>query len=281
MPDPRKMLITLRQAILAFRSTPGRSGRVVRLPAGAEVMVVGDLHGSVENFRLALQHAALEQHPRRHLVVQEVIHGPFRYPGGGDRSHQLLDLVAALKCKYPARVHFLLGNHELAQWHDQRIGKGDVDQNEVFRAGVREAYGEAATEIEAVYEQLFASVNVLLRTQNRIAICHTIVPRKYLDKFDPQRLESDELSLQDISLGGTLHSILWGRDLSQEAAEAFLNKVDADLVICGHIPSEQGYMVPNVRQLILDSLGTPACYCLLPTDRSLSQQELLSGLGYL
>ena len=51
MPDPRKMLITLRQAILAFRSTPGRSGRVVRLPAGAEVMVVGDGQNDVTALR--------------------------------------------------------------------------------------------------------------------------------------------------------------------------------------------------------------------------------------
>ena len=31
------------------------------------------------------------------LVLQEVIHGKFRYPDGGDKSHQLLDLVAALR----------------------------------------------------------------------------------------------------------------------------------------------------------------------------------------
>jgi len=33
--------------------------------------------------------------------------------------------------------------------------------------------------------------------------------------------------------------------------------------------------VPNDRQLILDSLGTPAGYCLFPTNRPLSHAELL------
>jgi hypothetical protein len=281
MPDPNKLLITLRQAIVAFRSTPGRSGRVVRLPQGAEVMVVGDLHGNVENFRSALRRAALDQHPQRHLILQEVVHGPFRYDGGGDKSHQLLDLVAALKCQYPARVHFILGNHELAQWQDQRIGKGDVDQNEVFKDGIREAYGPAAADVEAVYNHLLASANLLVRAANRVLVCHTIPPRKHLDNFDPERLEHDELTTADLSLGGTVHSLVWGRDHSQQAADAFLHKMDADLAVCGHIPSDQGHQVPNSRMLILDAVGTPACYCLFPTDRPLSQQELLAGLGYL
>ena len=76
--------------------------------------------------------------------MQELVHGPFRYPQGGDKSHQLVDLIAALKCQYPQRVHYLLGNHELAQWRRQAIGKGDVDQNELFRTGITNAYGDRA-----------------------------------------------------------------------------------------------------------------------------------------
>src|SRR2546430_2484745 len=142
MPDPDRLLRTLDKARACFLSTPGRSGRLIRLPPGAEVLVAGDMHGNVENFRLLLQKAELAAHPRRHLVLQELIHGPFRYPTGGDKSHQLLDLAAALKCQHPDRVHVLPGNHELSQWTAQRIGKGDEDYNEDFPAGVGTAYGE-------------------------------------------------------------------------------------------------------------------------------------------
>ncbi len=55
MPQPDRLLNTLHQAARAFRDTPGRSGHRVRLPAGAEVLVAGDMHGSVENFRLLLR----------------------------------------------------------------------------------------------------------------------------------------------------------------------------------------------------------------------------------
>ena len=59
-------------------------------------------------------------------------------------------------------------------------------------------------------------------------------------------------------------------------AAAFLQKVDADLLITGHVPCENGFDVPNDRQLILDSLGSPACYCLFPTDRPITHAELIA-----
>ena len=112
------------------------------------VMVVGDLHGNIPAFRRFLDLAALEANPGRHLVFQELVHGRRMYPDdAGDRSHQLVDVVCALKCQYPDRVHLILGNHELAQWQAQRIGKGDEDYNEMFRLGVDAAYGPRAADI--------------------------------------------------------------------------------------------------------------------------------------
>ncbi len=281
MPDPQKLLTTLRQAITLFRATPGRTGRFTRLPAGVEVMVVGDLHGNVENFRLALKAANLGQHPERHLVLQEVVHGPFQYPQGGDKSHQLLDLVAALKCQFPARVHFLLGNHELAQWQNQRIGKGDVDQNQWFYAGLETAYGPQAAAVYAAYLELFDAADLALRTANRVFISHTVPSSRNLPHFELTILERDEIADEEKRLGGAVHSIVWNRDHSQANVEAFLMKVDADWIITGHIPCEQGFAVPNDRQIILDALGTPACCCLFPTDRPVTQQDLLAGIGCL
>jgi hypothetical protein len=281
MPNPDRLVATLRRAVTAFHATPGRSGHVVRLPSSAEVLVVGDMHGSVENFRQALKIADLVRHPCRHFVLQEVVHGSFRYPGGGDKSHQLLDLIAALKCQFPERVHYLLGNHELAQWQNQRIGKGEVDQNEIFRKGLDEAYGALAAAVYDSYLDLFAAANLAVIAANRVLMCHSLPGAKQLDAFDWGVLEGDELRPEDLLLGGAVHSLVWGRDLRQEHVEAFLAKADADLLITGHIPCEQGYMVPNDRQIILDALGTPACFCLFPTDRPLTHQELLGMIGVL
>jgi Calcineurin-like phosphoesterase len=279
VPTPERLLPTLRRAVQAFHDTPGRRGHFVPLPDAAEVLVAGDLHGNIENFSLLLRRADLGQHPQRHLVLQEVIHGPFQHPDGTDKSHQLVDLVAALKCQYPRQFHFLLGNHELSQWTDRRIAKGDRHLNDAFRAGVNTAYGSRGPEVYAAYLDLFAAAPLALRTANRVFLSHSLPAPTRLEVFDLAVLERDEFLEDDLKLGGPVHSLLWGRDTAAATAAAFLAKVDADLLITGHIPCEEGFAVPNDRQLILDSLGAPACFCLFPTDRVLSHQELLQHVG--
>ncbi|MFQ3652538.1 MAG: metallophosphoesterase, partial [Gemmataceae bacterium] len=116
MKPVEQRLITLRRGVLACMDTPGRTGRFVQLPDEAEdVLVGGDLHGHMDNLRRLVQQADLVRHPRRHLVLQELIHGPFHYAQGGDKSHQLVEAALALMVQFPGRVHYLLGNHELAQ----------------------------------------------------------------------------------------------------------------------------------------------------------------------
>jgi len=281
MPDPGRLLTTLQRAVDAFRATPGRRGRVVDLQGAAEILVAGDLHGNLDNFRRLLQIADLARNPARQFVLQEAIHGPHRYPAGGDRSHQLLDLIAALKCQYPRQVHFLIGNHELAQATGRRIAKDDVELNDLFMKGVRTAYGDRADEVYAAYLRLIAAAPLALRTANRVFISHSLPPLSLLPAFDPAVLERDETTDADCVPGGAVHALVWGRDTRPETVAAFLQKMDADLLITGHIPCDRGFDAPNDRQLILDSLGHPAAYCLFPADRPLTHPELLNCIGLL
>lgn len=281
MPDPERLLRTIRRAVTAFRDTPGRLGRLVQLADPGDVLVGGDLHGNLENFRALLQHADLARHPRRHLVLQELVHGPFHYPAGGDRSHQLLDLLAALKCEYPPRVHLLLGNHELAQWTDRTIFKGDTDQNALFRQGIATAYGERADEIYAAYLELFAAVPLAVRTPNRVFLSHSLPAASRLGRFDPAVIRQENPDHAGWLIGGALYDLVWGRDTSAATVGAFLQKVDADLLVTGHVPCDQGYAVPNDRQIILDSSGTPACCCLFAAGRPLTHGELVACVGTL
>jgi hypothetical protein len=281
MPQPERLLPLLRRAAEAFRGTPDRRGHVIYLTDAAEVCIAGDMHGNVDNLGRLLKVAALANHPRRHLVLQEVIHGKFRYPAGGDKSHQMLDLIAALKCQYPARVHFLPGNHELSQWTNRRIGKGDEDLNDVFRQGVETAYKQQAGAVYDAYMELIAVSPLVVRTPNRVYMSHTVPPAQYLDRFDPAVLEGDEFRQEDLVAGGTVHSLVWGRSINEDNVQAFLQKVDADLLISGHVPQEQGFALPNSRQLILDTQAWPACYCLFPCDRPLTLDELSTMVGNL
>jgi hypothetical protein len=270
-------LATLRRAVAAFRETPGRHGRLIHLEEADDVLVGGDMHGHLDNFRKLLALADLARQPRRHLVLQEVVHGPFRYPGGGDKSHQVLDLVCALKCQYPRQVHFLAGNHELAQATDRsvsKVGQLDSDFNELFREGVRCAYGTRADEVYAVYMELIAAAPLALRTQGRTWISHSLPSGGMLSDFDPAALLLDPTREDDLAPGGSLYALVWGRDVREETVLNFLRKVDSDVLITGHIPCESGFARPSPAHVILDSQGSPAGYCLVPAARPISPAEL-------
>jgi hypothetical protein len=281
MPNPDRLLRTIDRAIELFRDTPGRVGHLVNIPEASDVLIAGDMHGNLGNFRSVLNRAALKENPKRHLVVQELVHGTFDYAVGGDKSHQLLDLISALKCEYPERVHMLLGNHELSQWQVHRISKWDRDPLMMFSMGVKTAYGERAGEIYQAYERLFAALPVAVRAPNRVFMSHSIPSAIRMERFDPTVLEKDTHTKMELNTGGTVHSLVWGRDTRLETVLAFLEKVNADLVITGHIPCDQGYDVPNERQLILDSMRQPAAYCLYPADRPITHAELLQGVALL
>lgn len=276
MPAPERMLTFLRQAISLVRATPGSRGHLVDLPPCSDVLVAGDLHGHVANFQVMLRAADLARNPGRHFVLQEVIHGNFRYPSGGDKSHQLIDLFAALKCQFPRQVHYLPGNHELGQWTGRKVLKADEDLNVLFEEGVRTAYGpKFGSEIYQTYLDLFKALPAAIRTPNRVLLCHSLPPTRAIHLFDPARLELNQYDPADIEPGGSVHSMLWGRETTRQNAEAFLQKLDADLLVSGHIACDNGFATPNDRQVILDSAESPAGYILFPADRPLTHAELV------
>lgn len=278
MPDPIKLLNTLRRACEAFRTTPGRRGRFVQLADAESVVVAGDLHGNLTNFKKLLELADLARHPRRHLIVQELIHGGQRYPDGSDASHRALDLLAALKCQYPDRVHMLLGNHEMAQWTRRQILKAEEDLNQSFRLGVETAYGRHAEPIYSAYEELFAVMPLAIRTPNRVLLSHSLPNGKCIGDWDPACLCREEWTEEDLALGGALYAVAWGRDSRLETVQQYLAKMDADLLITGHIPLDHGYLFPNDRQLLLDSKDDNGCICRFAGDQPVTRSDLEAGL---
>ncbi len=265
MPDPKKILTTIRRATELMRATPGRSGGIIS-PVGAdEIMVVGDLHGNIPAFKQVLKLAALDRNPRRHLVLQELVHGKSEYPDDkGDRSHQLLDIVAALKCQYPDRVHLILGNHELSELTGRIIAKDGKTLNMMFRMGISTAYGASAGEIYEAYKELFAALPLAVRTANRVFVCHTLPDESDLDALDLELLKADTWPEEATKRHGTIYAMTWGRDTDPAVADRFAAMVDADWFICGHQPCDEGFRQANHRQIIIDGTDPYPAYCLFP-----------------
>ena len=276
MPAPDRMLTHLRQAVALVRATPGRRGHTLALQNCTEVLVAGDLHGHVGHFQVLLQLADLASHPTRHFVLQEIIHGKVRYPRGGDKSHQLVDLFAALKGQFPKQVHLLPGNHELAQWTNRPVIKAEENQNELFEEGVTEAYGPTfGPQVYAAYLELFQACPAVIRAPNNVLVTHSLPATRALALFDPTRLERETYDREDGEPGGTLHSLVWGRETTADAAANYLRKMGADLLVSGHIACDQGFAVPNDRQVILDCAESPGGYALFPADRRLTHADLV------
>jgi hypothetical protein len=277
MPDPRKVLSMVRRATELMRSTPGRLGGIITLARAVEVMVVGDLHGNLRAFKKVLALAALDRHLDRHLVLQELVHGPFCYPDDkGDRSHQLVDLVAALKCQYPERVHLILGNHELSELTGRVIGKDGGALNANFRRGIETAYGALAVEIYEAYKGLFAALPLAVRTKNRVYVTHTVPDANDLDTIDIELLKADVWPDEAMKRRGTIYALTWGRDDAPETADRFALMVDADFFITGHQPCDQGFRQANHRQIIIDGTDPYPAYCLLPANQPLTIESLLA-----
>lgn len=246
-----------------------------------EVVVVGDLHGHINNFRKAYIFADLAKNPRRHLVVQELIHAIERDAAGMDYSHRLVDLIAAAICQFPGRVHYLVGNHELAQLTKRDIAKNDFTSlNQLYLAGVQSTYGEKFEEIYKAYEDFWEVLPFAIRLPNQIMLSHTMPPAKQIDKFQLETLMKPTRTMEELTLGGSFHSIVWGRDMSEATAAKYMEKVHARFFIAGHIPCEEGVVFPNPYQCIIDSKDEDGCMLLLPTNKEVAHGELKGMVKY-
>jgi hypothetical protein len=278
-----RVISTYGQAEQANWKTTARAGNtiVVTPDLGDDVLVAGDLHGHRPNFNAILKVAALDDHPRRHLVVQEVCHGGPAYPSnGGCMSHSMLEDVAALKVKYPDRVHFMLGNHELAELTDFPIVKNQKMLNLFFRYGLQEMYGPATEKVREACLAFLKSCPLAVRLPGGLFVSHSLP--ECLDQvgFDKGILDRP-LDFPDYRDRGSVFNMLWGRDYRSENAEIFARLIEANVLIHGHDPCSQGYRVPNGVQVIIDCSSKPAAYLLLPTGEELSHAEVVKRIALL
>jgi hypothetical protein len=271
------IIATYAKATEACFETPARRGNVVVVTPeiADEVMITGDLHGHRGNFNVLEKIANLDRNPRRYLILQEVCHGGPTYPSnGGCMSHTLLEDVARLKAEYPDRVHFILGNHELAELTDYPIQKNKQMLNLLFRLGLQQVYGLAAEKIREAYCPFLRSCPLAVRLPGGVFVTHSVPERVDVRPFDTsiftRRIEPAEFYGRN-----AIFDLVWGRDYRQENARAFAELVGADVLINGHEPCPEGFSTPNDYQVIVDCCGDRACYMILPTDRKWTQAEVV------
>ncbi len=275
------IIATYRQAAECNRATAARVGNLVELnhDVADEVMITADLHGNRVNFNKLWNLADLANHPRRHLIMQEVCHGGPTYPGGGCMSHRMLEDVALYKTQFPEQFHFLMSNHELAELTDYPITKHRRVLNLSFRCGLRERYGDAAEEVRLACLDFLASLPLAARC-GRAFICHSLPEKVDQLGFDVSVFDRP-LEEEDFACNGAAFRLVWGRDFRPENAAAFARLVSAELLVHGHEPCPTGFEIPNNQQVILDCCTEHACYLVLRPLEKLSPGELVDRIQHL
>ena len=269
------------QAVEANRACTSRRANMVHLngQTAGEAMVVADLHGNRLNFEKLLTIADLANHPRRHLIMQEVCHGGPEYPGesGGCMSHLLLEDCIRLKTQFPERFHFLLSNHELAELGDFPICKSRRMLNVLFRCGINELYGKAGEQVRQAYLAFLATCPLAIRVEPGVFISHSCPDHCDRDAFDLS-IFARNLTPADYKNGSPAFKLVWGRDFRPANAEAFAQQVGAEILIHGHEPCEAGFSAPNTRQIILDGCCSQATYLMLPVGQKLTQNDVIARI---
>ncbi|MET0067289.1 MAG: metallophosphoesterase [Candidatus Thiodiazotropha sp.] len=152
----------------------GRPGGLLRLPDNLIPIIVGDLHGRVDNLLTLLSHngfmEGLESGEACLLILGDAVHSESE-----GRYHEMqssilmMDLILQLKDRFPDRVFYLRGNHD---GFSDDIAKGGVAQGLLWKKALNKARGKAyRKEMERFYENL-----PLLACSSQMICCHAAPP---------------------------------------------------------------------------------------------------------
>ena len=258
------------------REDPLLNGSQLLFPDYGQVVMTGDLHGHRRNFDKLKRFCDLKHAGARHVILHEIIHEEVEVFEGEDTSYQLLLDAARWKCEFPGQVHFLLGNHDLAQVNRHEITKNGRVVTMDFENAVRKAFGDGAKVMEAI-NTFLRSLPLAGRTKNRVMFSHSLPSPRLLPSFDPtvlSRVPTDE----DLNERGSVHALVWGRYHTESTLETLATLLDTDWFVCGHQPQENGYDFLHDRMLILASDHNHGVFLTLDLKKPVTAESLARNI---
>ena len=261
----------------ANRAAACRVGSIDRIEAPGRLIATGDLHDNPVHFARLVAAAGMEETagpapaapgPPTHLVLHEIIHSD-RLLNGMDFSYRALARVAALKARFPERVHTLLANHELSQVFGAGIIKDGIKVVEAFNDGVEYAFGDEAPSVTAAIKEFILSMPLALRCVcpgGDILVCHSLPMPALMERFDPTVLSRDLTEADYEPRRGAAHLLVWGRGYDAEQIEDLVERWGINLFILGHERADEGVKLIPPCVVILNSDHEKGVY--LPIDLS-------------
>lgn len=274
---PQTIIDLLKKGMEAHHADKYRRANMVHLPAEGSLILTGDLHGHQRNFEKIVSFADLSNHPDRHVLFQEIIHGGPADDQGACLSYRLLYDIVRYKLKYPDNVHVIMGNHDTAYINNSEVMKDGREMNRAVHMAMAREFEGAVADVELATKQLLFSQPLALRCENRLWASHSLPADRFVEKFDPGILDR-ELKVNDIVRPGSAYLLTWGRRHSQPMLDRMAELFDCDIFILGHQPQEQGWSRAGENLIILDSSHNHGC--LLPIDlaQSYTVEQLMESI---
>ena len=259
------------------RLNPLRGGQMIHLPARGDLICAGDLHNHVRNFERVTHAAALDRHPDRHLILQELIHGGPLGPKGEDNSFEFLIHALTYAHQFPGRVHILLANHDLAQVQKIAIMKDGYDLTERFNRSFEINYGPQAADVAAALKDWVYSLPLAAITVTGIFFSHSLPAPRDLKTFDPSVMRRN-LTEADYQRGTDVYKLVWGRNQTSAGLVQLGRVWWTDLFVCGHQQQDQGWGTIDPNMLIVDSSHNHGTLLEINFQRQYALSDLVACL---
>lgn len=274
---PQTVIELLNKGIEANHADKFRRANLVHLPADGSLILTGDLHGHRRNFERIVSFADLANHPDRHVVLQEIIHGGPEDSPGGCLSYRLLYDIVRYKLSYPDRVHVIMGNHDTAYINNSEVMKEGREMNRAMRSAMEREFQGAAADVELATKQLLFSQPLAVRCDNRIWASHSLPSDRLIERFDLDILHR-QLKINDIVRPGSAYLLTWGRKHSQALLDNMAKLFDSDIFILGHQPQEQGWGQAGKNLIILASNHNHGCLLSIDLAKSYTVEQLMESI---
>ena len=267
----------LKDSCKILSSYQNKRGSIFVIPAEDEVLLGGDLHGHTQNLSLLLQKADLENHPNRHLVLQEIIHT--RGLLIDQRDFSFLEILHVLKyaIQYPNRVHIILGNHDYNVFIGKETAMKKRRVNMYFERGLKKLFPNNYMDIYKIYKEQIIPLFPAAIEYGDLLFSHS---NPNFDKFPDFSYRGLE---ENIPFGENkdIAAIVEGRDHTLSMVERFLQQTKAKFSIIGHEICRLGYEIPHMKQIIVDSCHPYGYYFLFENGRYTSSSKLHTCLNAL
>lgn len=277
-PSADRVIETLQTAAEENLMSPLRRFQVVQLPDHGELWMSGDLHDHRRNFEKFIRAADLGNHRNRHIILHELIHGDRFEADGSEGSWHMLYQAAELKCDFSGQVHFLLANHDLAQIHGEGIMKAGLSVCEAFSLGVKKAFGDEAVKVEIAMKEFFLSLPLAVRAPNGIFCCHSLPNDAQIETFDYTVFDRELTGADYARRTGPVYQLIWGRGVTPGGVALFAEEMQADIILTGHQPQEDGYNVNGPQHMIIASDHNQGVFLPITLGKSYDMDRLVAKL---